>query len=107
MTELEKLLATRRDARVAVIGLAGVVSKYIGETEKNLAAAFDAAERGGSILFVDESDDLFGRRAEIEQHDGPVVLGVRSIRSIPDELRRNLVVVKAPRGSWWRRFRRG
>jgi SpoVK/Ycf46/Vps4 family AAA+-type ATPase len=103
MNELEKLLATRRDARVAVVGAADVVSKYIGETEQHLAASFDAAERGGSILFVDESDDLFGRRGEIERHDGPVVLGVRSISSIPAEMRKNLIVVKAPRRRrWWR-----
>jgi SpoVK/Ycf46/Vps4 family AAA+-type ATPase len=102
VTELVKLLATRRDARVAVIGRQEVVSKYIGETEKNLAQAFDAAERGGSILFVDEADDLFGRRAEIETHDGPVVLGVRNLRNVPRELRKGLVVVRAPvRRRWW------
>jgi SpoVK/Ycf46/Vps4 family AAA+-type ATPase len=105
MDELAKLLATRRDARVAVIGAADVVSEYIAETEKNLSEALDAAERSGAILFVDEADDLFGKRAEIEQHDGPVVLGVRSIRSIPPELRTNLVVVRAPRRGWWRRLR--
>jgi AAA+ superfamily predicted ATPase len=100
--ELEKLLATRRDARVAVIGPQQVVSKYIGETEKNLAQAFDAAERGGSILFFDEADDLFARRAEIETYDGPVVLGVRHLRSVPRELRRRLVVIRAPRQRrWW------
>ena len=104
MTQLEKLLATRPDARVAVLGPAHVVSKYIGETEKNLARVFDAAERGGSILFFDESDELFGKRDEIERHDGPVVLGVRSLRSIPRELRKGLVVVKAPRPPWWRRL---
>jgi ATPase family protein associated with various cellular activities (AAA) len=104
MDELAKLLSSRRDARVAVIGPQDVVSKYIGETEKNLARAFDAAERGGAILFFDESDDLFGKRAEVERHDGPVVLGVRSIGSIPAELRTNLVVVRAPRGNWWQRL---
>ena len=102
MTELEKLLATRRDARVAVVGTAEVVSKYVGETEKNVSASFEAAERGGTILFFDESDNLFGKRGEIERHDGPVVLGVRSMASIPAELRKNLVVVKAPRRSWRR-----
>ena len=102
MNELEKLLATRRDARVAVIGPQEAVSKYVGETEKNLAQAFDAAERGGTILFFDEADDLFGKRDEIEAHDGPVVLGVRSLRSVPPELRAGLVVVKAPRRRrWW------
>jgi ATPase family associated with various cellular activities (AAA) len=103
MNELEKLLATRSDARVAVIGLSEVVSKYVDETEKNLAQAFDRADRAGAILFFDEADDLFGKRAEIEQHDGPVVIGARSIESIPDELRHGLIVVKAPRPRWWRR----
>jgi SpoVK/Ycf46/Vps4 family AAA+-type ATPase len=103
-SELEKLLATRRDARVAVVGLEQVVSKYIGETEKNLRQVFNRVDGGGGILFFDESDDLFGKRDEIERHDGPVVLGVRSIRSIPRDLRKNLVVVKAPRNRWWTRF---
>jgi len=102
MGELEKLLATRRDARVAVVGPADVVSKYIAQTEKNLASTFGDAERSGAILVVDEADDLFGMRDEIERHDGPVVLGVRAIASIPAELRKNLVVVKAPRPRWWR-----
>jgi AAA+ superfamily predicted ATPase len=97
MNELEKLLATRSDARVAVIGLPEVVSKYVGETEKNLAQVFDRAERAGAVLFFDESDDLFGKSTEIQEHDGPVVIGARSIASIPDELRKGLVVVKAPR----------
>jgi SpoVK/Ycf46/Vps4 family AAA+-type ATPase len=100
MTELEKLLATRRDARVAVVGPAEVVSKYIAETEENVVASFAAAERGGTILVFDESDELLGKRGEIERHDGPVVLGVRSLASIPAELRTNLVVVKAPRRRW-------
>ena len=102
MDELTKLLATRRDARVAVIGAQEAVSKYIGETEKNLAQAFDAAERGGAVLYFDEADDLFGRRAEIEAHDGPVVIGVRRLRNVPPELRHGLVAVKAPRRPrWW------
>ncbi|MEV0319763.1 ATP-binding protein [Streptomyces sp. NPDC050658] len=46
------------------IDLSAVVSKYIGETEKNLARAFDDAERCGALLFFDECDALFGRRTE-------------------------------------------
>ena len=107
MNELEKLLATRPDARVAVIGLSEAVSKYIGETEQNLAKVFDRAARGGGILVFDESDDLFGKRDEIEQHEGPVVIGARSLESIPDELRSGLVVVRAPRPNWWKRLRAG
>lgn len=52
------------------IDLAGVVSKYIGETEKNLRSVFDAAERCGAILFFDEADALFGKRSEVkDSHD--------------------------------------
>jgi hypothetical protein len=52
------------------IDLSGVVSKYIGETEKNLRRVFDAAEEGGAILFFDEADALFGKRSEVkDSHD--------------------------------------
>src|SRR5277367_2287476 len=52
------------------IDLASVVSKYIGETEKNLRRIFDAAEDGGAILFFDEADALFGKRSEVkDSHD--------------------------------------
>src|SRR5207253_5638184 len=52
------------------IDLASVVSKYIGETEKNLRRVFDAAEDGGAILFFDEADALFGKRSEVkDSHD--------------------------------------
>jgi hypothetical protein len=46
------------------IDLSAVISKYIGETEKNLAALFDRAENQGWILFFDEADSLFGKRTE-------------------------------------------
>jgi len=52
------------------IDLSSVVSKYIGETEKNLRRLFDAAEDGGAILFFDEADALFGKRSEVKDaHD--------------------------------------
>jgi SpoVK/Ycf46/Vps4 family AAA+-type ATPase len=52
------------------IDLSAVVNKYIGETEKNLRRLFDAAEEGGSILFFDEADALFGKRSEVkDSHD--------------------------------------
>jgi AAA+ superfamily predicted ATPase len=44
------------------VDLSAVVSKYIGETEKNLATAFDEAERGSAVLFFDEADSLYSRR---------------------------------------------
>jgi hypothetical protein len=48
------------------IDLASVVSKYIGETEKNLRRVFDAAENSGAILLFDEADALFGKRGEVK-----------------------------------------
>ena len=52
------------------IDLSAVVSKYIGETEKNLKQVFDAAETGGVLLLFDEADALFGKRAEVkDSHD--------------------------------------
>ncbi|MFE4106169.1 ATP-binding protein [Almyronema epifaneia] len=52
------------------VDLSTVVSKYIGETEKNLRRIFDAAETGGAILLFDEADALFGKRSEVkDSHD--------------------------------------
>src|SRR5213592_628689 len=52
------------------IDLSAVVSKYIGESEKNLRRVFDAAEEGGAILLFDEADALFGKRSEVkDSHD--------------------------------------
>jgi len=46
------------------------VSKYIGETEKNLRSIFDAAENTGAVLLFDEADALFGKRSEVrDSHD--------------------------------------
>jgi SpoVK/Ycf46/Vps4 family AAA+-type ATPase len=52
------------------IDLSAVISKYIGETEKNLRQVFDAAEEGGVVLLFDEADALFGKRSEVkDSHD--------------------------------------
>jgi SpoVK/Ycf46/Vps4 family AAA+-type ATPase len=52
------------------VDLAQVVSKYIGETEKNLAQVFSAAEKARCVLLFDEADALFGRRTEVrDSHD--------------------------------------
>jgi SpoVK/Ycf46/Vps4 family AAA+-type ATPase len=52
------------------IDLSQVVSKYIGETEKNVRRVFDAAEDGGAILLFDEADALFGKRSDVkDSHD--------------------------------------
>ena len=52
------------------IDLAGIVSKYIGQTEKNLDRVFTAAEHSNAVLFFDEADALFGKRSEVKDaHD--------------------------------------
>jgi hypothetical protein len=52
------------------IDLAGVVSKYIGETEKNISRIFEEARTSNAILFFDEADALFGKRSEVrDAHD--------------------------------------
>jgi hypothetical protein len=69
-TMAAEVLANELELDLFRIDLAGVVSKYIGETEKNLRRLFDAAEAGGAILFFDEADALFGRRSEVkDSHD--------------------------------------
>nr|MBA3770352.1 AAA family ATPase [Blastocatellia bacterium] len=52
------------------IDLSPVVSKYIGETEKNLRKIFDRLGNSGAVLFFDEADALFGKRSEVkDSHD--------------------------------------
>lgn len=64
------LLGQRCAREVMRIDLSLVVSKYIGETERNLGRVFDAAERHGWILFFDEADALFGKRTRVsDAHD--------------------------------------
>ena len=87
------LLGQETDKYVYQIDLSSVVSKYIGETEKNLASVFNLAENKDWILFFDEADALFGKRSQtqssndqfanqqiayllqrIEDYDGVVIL---------------------------------
>ncbi|HEU0237381.1 MAG TPA: ATP-binding protein, partial [Candidatus Limnocylindrales bacterium] len=69
-TMAAEVLAHELELDLYRIDLAGVVNKYIGETEKNLRRIFAAAEESGAILFFDEADALFGKRTEIsDAHD--------------------------------------
>jgi len=91
------------------IDLSCVVSKYIGETEKNLARIFKEAETTDAILFFDEADALFGKRSEVkdshdryanieinyllqkmEEHEGIVVLASNLQRNIDDAFARRM-----------------
>ncbi|HEX5703548.1 MAG TPA: ATP-binding protein [Pyrinomonadaceae bacterium] len=65
-----EVLANALKIDLLVVDLSRVVSKWIGETEKNLSGVFDAAERGQAALFFDEADALFGKRTEVvDAHD--------------------------------------
>ena len=91
------------------IDLSAIVSKYIGETEKNLERIFRAAHYSNAVLFFDEADALFGKRSEvkdahdryanvetayllqrIEQHEGVVILASNLSNNIDDAFRRRL-----------------
>lgn len=98
------------------IDLSSIVSKYIGETEKNLERIFRAAQCSNAILFFDEADALFGKRSEvkdahdryanievsyllqkIEDHDGPVILATNLTKNIDDAFARRMhFVVRFP-----------
>jgi len=65
-----EVLANELQLDLYRIDLSQVVSKYIGETEKNLRRVFDAADEGGAVLLFDEADALFGKRSEVkDSHD--------------------------------------
>lgn len=107
------------------IDLSSVVSKYIGETEKNLSVIFEAASAGNAVLFFDEADSLFGKRSEvsdahdryanievsyllqrIERHDGLVILATNFQKNIDQAfLRRIHVAVQFPMPEEPERFR--
>jgi hypothetical protein len=69
-TMAAEIIARDLDLDLYHIDLASMVSKYIGETEKNLRRVFDAAEESGCVLLFDECDALFGKRSEVrDSHD--------------------------------------
>jgi SpoVK/Ycf46/Vps4 family AAA+-type ATPase len=65
-TMVAGLIAKELEVELYQVDLSKVVSKWIGETEKNLAALFDAAEAGHAVLLFDEADALFGKRTEVK-----------------------------------------
>jgi hypothetical protein len=69
-TMAAQVLARELELDLYRVDLATVVSKYIGETEKQLAAVFDEAERSNVLIFFDEADALFGQRTRVQDaHD--------------------------------------
>ncbi len=69
-TMAAEVIANDLNLEIHKIDVSQIISKYIGETEKNLAKIFTAAETSNSILFFDEADALFGKRSEVKDaHD--------------------------------------
>lgn len=69
-TMAAQVLARELGADLLLVDLSKTVSKYLGETEKNIDAAFRVAERRGALLLFDEADALFGKRSEVKDaHD--------------------------------------
>jgi hypothetical protein len=69
-TMAAEVIAAALNLDLFQVDLSTVVSKYIGETEKNLRRIFDAAEESSAVLLFDEADALFGKRSEVrDSHD--------------------------------------
>ncbi len=69
-TKAAEVIADQLALDLYRIDLSPVVSKYIGETEKNLRKIFDRLGNSGAVLFFDEADALFGKRSEVkDSHD--------------------------------------
>lgn len=67
--KIAEVLANELGLALFRIDLRAVVSKYIGETERNLRKVFDEAEHSGAVLFFDEADALFGKRSGVKDAD--------------------------------------
>ncbi|WP_144064108.1 ATP-binding protein [Faecalibacterium sp. An58] len=115
-TMCAQVIANQLDMELYKINLSQIVSKYIGETEKNLRAVFQEARHAGCILFFDECDALFGKRSEVkdahdrnanvevayllqqlEEHDGVCILATNLLGNIDAAfMRRITYVVRFP-----------
>ncbi|MCE9580607.1 MAG: AAA family ATPase [Deltaproteobacteria bacterium] len=110
-TMLAGLIAQELDLDLYQVDLAQVVSKWVGETEKQLAKVFDQAERAHAVLLFDEADSLFAKRTEVkssndrygnmatnyllqrlEQYTGVAVLTTNNESSLDDALQRRLTL---------------
>lgn len=110
-TMAAEIIANELGLDLYKIDLSTVVSKYIGETEKNLARVFDEAETSNAILFFDEADALFGKRSEVkdahdryanieisyllqkmEAYEGVVILATNLRRNLDDAFARRMAI---------------
>jgi AAA+ superfamily predicted ATPase len=108
-TMAAEIIATDLGLELYKVDLSTLVSKYIGETEKNLDRIFTAAREANAILFFDEADSIFGKRSEVkdahdryanievgyllqkmEEYDGIVILATNLRKNIDDAFVRRL-----------------
>ncbi len=104
-----EVVAREVDLDLYAVDLSGVVSKYIGETEKNLSRIFAEARASNAILFFDEADALFGKRTEVsdahdryanietgyllqkmDEYDGVVILATNLRQNLDDAFTRRI-----------------
>ena len=108
-TMAAQVIANRLGLELYQVDLSNVLSKYIGDTEKQLGAVFDEVRKSQSILFFDEADALFGKRSEvrdshdryanvqtsyllqkIEEYDGVVILASNLIQNFDEAFKRRI-----------------
>ena len=108
-TMAAQILSKELKLELYKIDLSQMVSKYVGETEKNLAAVFKEAEISNAILFFDEADSLFGRRTEVkssndryanletsyllqrlEEYEGMTILATNYLKNIDEAFMRRM-----------------
>lgn len=103
------IVADRLGTTLYRVDLAAVVSKYIGETEKNLSSVFETAKKGKGVLFFDEADVLFSKRTEVsnsndrhsnmetayllqkmEEYEGVVILATNYMQNMDEAFKRRI-----------------
>src|SRR5262249_37195275 len=92
-----KVLAADLGTDLYGVDLGSIASKWIGETEKNLGAVFDAVEAGGSVLLLDEADALFGKRTAVTASDDRLAHEAASWLLHRIESHRGLIVLETTR----------
>lgn len=111
-TMCAQVIANELNMEMYKINISQIVSKYIGETEKNLQAVFAEARKSNCILFFDECDAIFGKRSEvkdahdrnanvevayllqqIEEHDGVCIMATNLIGNIDAAFMRRITYV--------------
>lgn len=108
-TMAAQVIAKELDLELYKVDLSGVLSKYIGETQKNLREIFDEVKKSRSILFFDEADVLFGKRVDVsdardisanaqtayllqkmEEYDGITILATNLMQNFDDAYKRRM-----------------